>query len=38
MIQCDAFFLVFPAEGRDPYQQWAPAFAGVTGFVMSALA
>src|SRR5713101_3561278 len=25
-------------EGRDPCRKWAPAFAGVTGFLMSALA
>ena len=24
--------LVFPANGRDPFPLWAPAFAGVTGF------
>ena len=31
---------VFPAkagEGRDPFPPWAPAFAGVTEFLMAAL-
>jgi hypothetical protein len=27
--------LVFPAKGRDPSLPWAPAFAGVVGFLMS---
>src|SRR5215467_11659968 len=26
-----------PGEGRDPYQPWAPAFAGVTRLLSSAL-
>jgi hypothetical protein len=26
-----------PGEGRDPFLPWAPAFAGVTEFLMSAL-
>ena len=32
-----AAHLCLPGAGRDPYVPWAPAFAGVTGFMMSAL-
>src|ERR1700756_1612730 len=27
-----------PGEGRDPWRKWAPAFAGVTAFLMCASA
>ena len=32
-----AAHLCLPGAGRDPYVPWASAFAGVTGFMMSAL-
>src|SRR5438132_4895173 len=33
MIQCAAHPPHLPGEGRDPFLSWAPAFAGVAGFL-----
>jgi len=37
MIQCPVSLLRLPGEGRDPFPRWAPAFAGVTEFLVVAL-
>src|SRR5215469_15645093 len=35
-VHTDSALIVFPAQGRDPCQPWAPAFAGVTMLLVPA--